>query len=63
MSDQYRIKTSGEHSNITTPATDDPKFAGDAYRNTKKNVPPGTTVTLQKRPVGPWTTIEEEIKQ
>lgn len=56
--EEYRIKITGKNNESTTPTTNDPKAAGNEYRNIKKNLPNNTIVELQKREINPWTTVE-----
>ncbi len=61
MSEEYRVKinhTNGKEE--AWPTTENPKQAGEQYKNMKRNLQPGSSVELQKRATNPWQTIEKE---
>lgn len=60
MDNQYRIKVTqpGKPDAYTIP-TENPKVAGEAYRDGRKHLEPGQEVILQRRPLGKWEDIEK----
>lgn len=47
----------------SSPASEDSKYIGTIYRRAKNNLSPGESIELQRRPLGPWETVENERKE
>lgn len=63
MDEKYEYRV-GHHRDgkpeTVTRVTENPKEAGEQYRNTRKLAFPGDNVSLQRRPVGKWEIVESE---
>lgn len=65
MTEEYRVtkREEGKPDAQITPPTENARYAGQVYKEGKKNLKPGETVSLQKRAVGNWGVVEEETKE